>query len=127
MFWKKKQPKTDTLTYESNDQRNSFRYHFKNGQGFHIEFKEKKVCVLNICAGGLAFDNKGFQQFDHDSIKLKLDIPNFKGNSTFFAKLRILTIDKKNICHSVFEQCSLEQHELIHKYILEMQKNDLAH
>jgi hypothetical protein len=127
LFWKKKQSETDTISYESKNQRNAFRYHFKNGQGFHIRFKEKKVWVLDICAGGLAFDNKGFQQFDHDAVTFRLDIPNFKGDATFFAGLRILNIDENDICHSIFEQCSLEQYELIHKYVLEMQKNDLAH
>jgi len=89
--------------------------------------KEKKVKILNICADGLAFENMGFRQFDHDAIKFTLDIPNFKGDSTFSVGLKILTIDKNNICHSIFEQCSLEQHELIHKYVLELQKDDLAH
>lgn len=127
MFWKKMEPVTDTIISDSNDQRKSYRYHFKNGQGFSIEFKKKKVCVLNISAGGIAFNNKGFHQFDFDHIKFTLDIPNFKGDSTFFAGLRILKIDKNDICHSLFEQCPLEQHELIHKYVLEMQKHDLAH
>ncbi len=127
MFWKKKQPLIDTISYELQDQRESYRYHFKNGQGFHFKFKEKKVRVLNICADGLAFENIGFRQLDHDVINFTLDIPNFKGDSTFSAELKILTIDKNNICHSNFEQCSLEQHELIHKYVLELQKDDLAH
>lgn len=127
MFWKKTKPATDTIRSNAKDKRESYRYHFKPGQGFSIKFKGKKVLVLNISAGGMAFDNDSFQQFDFDFIKFSLDIPNFKGNTIFFAGLRILSIDKKNICHCIFEQCSLEQHELIHKYVLEMQKNDLAH
>lgn len=75
----------------------------------------------------MAFINKGFSQFDFDFIKFKLDIPGFNGDSTFFAGLRILKIDSENICHCIFEQCSLDQHELIHRYVLEMQKHDLAH
>lgn len=127
MFWKKKKPVTDVINDKSSDQRESYRYHFKKGQGFQIEFKKKKVWVLNISAGGMAFSNKGFQQFDFDFIKFSLDIPNFKGDPTFFAGLRILKIDQNKLCHCIFEQCSLEQHELIHKYVLEMQKNDLTH
>lgn len=127
MFWKKKQPVTDTIVHESEDSREYYRYHFTNGQGFQIKFKDKKVWILNISAGGMAFGNIDFHQFDYDFIKFTLDIPNFKGDSTFFAGLRILKIDENNICHSIFEQCSLEQHELLHKYVLEMQKNDIAH
>ena len=127
MFWKKKQPLTDSIRYESKDRREAYRHHFNKGQGFWIEFKEEKVRVLNISAGGLAFENKGFKQFDFDLIKFTLDIPNYIGDSTFVARLKILEIDKDNICRSVFEQCPIEQQELIHKYVLEMQKDDLAH
>ncbi|WP_041279463.1 PilZ domain-containing protein [Desulfobacula toluolica] len=127
MFWKKKNPEADVIIHESEDQRQSYRYNFKQGQGFQITFKEKKVWVLNISAGGIAFNNNGFKLFDFDFITFTLDIPNFKGNSTFYSGLRVLRIDNKKICHCIFEHCSLEQHELIHKYVLEMQKNDLAH
>ncbi|MCK5837465.1 MAG: PilZ domain-containing protein, partial [Desulfobacula sp.] len=105
----------------------SFRYHFKKDQGFFIEFKEKKVMVLNISAGGVSFYNKGFRPFDVDDITFTLNIPKVMRNTTFQMELRILTLDQNNICHCIFEHCTLEQHELIHKYVLEMQKNDLAH
>ena len=127
MFWKKKSADTEMITHASEEQRQSFRYVFRDGCGFTIQFKDKSVEVLNISAGGLAFIDRGFQQFDFDFIKFTLNIPNFNGDSTFFAGLRVLKIDQKNICHCIFEQCSLEQHELIHKYVLEMQKHDLAH
>ncbi|MCF6247748.1 MAG: hypothetical protein L3J69_10340 [Desulfobacula sp.] len=127
MFWKKKIAVNETINHPSEDKRESYRYQFAEGQGFSIYFKEKKIKVLNISAGGIAFENKGFLQFDFDFIKFKLNIPNFSGDSTFFAGLRILKIDKSQICHCILEQCPLEQHELIHKFVLEKQKNDLAH
>ncbi|MCP3873021.1 MAG: PilZ domain-containing protein [Desulfobacteraceae bacterium] len=127
MFWKKKKQQTDTFIYESKDKRDAYRYDFKDGQGFEIQFKGKTLQVINISAGGIAFYNSDFEQFDSDFVKFKLDIPNFKDDTSFYTGLRILTIDETNICHCIFEQCSLEQHELIHKYVLEMQKDDLAH
>ncbi|NOX33959.1 MAG: PilZ domain-containing protein [Deltaproteobacteria bacterium] len=127
MFWKKKKPASDEISLDSKNQRKTFRYHFKEGQGFTIQFKGEKLLILNISAGGMAFYNKGFNQFDYDFINFTLDIPNFNGNSTFYAGLRILKIDNNDICHCIFEQCPLEQHELIHKYVLEMQKDDIAH
>ncbi len=127
MFWKKKTSASDILDHPSEEKRQSFRYEFENQAGFVIRFKQTDIRVLNISAGGIAFENMGFSQFDFDFIKFELNIPDFKGDPTFFAGLRILKIDKENICHCIFEQCSLEQHELIHKYVLEMQKHDLAH
>jgi len=127
LFWKKKNPETDIIESASRDKRDSFRYHFKKDKQLQILFKKQPVKVINISAGGMSFSDIGFQQFDVDSIQFSLDVPNYKGETTFLAKLRILTIDENAICHCIFEQCSLEQHELIHKYVLEMQKDDLAH
>ncbi len=127
MFWKKKKKETDSISYDSANKRTAYRYDFKKGQELQVEFKEKEVLICNISAGGIAFENNGFKPFDFGFIKFCLDIPNFNGDSNFFAGLRILKISENNICHCLFEQCSLEQHELLHKYVLEMQKNDLAH
>ena len=127
MFWKKKEPETDTIVVESSDQRQSYRYVLKQGQRFQIEFKGETVWVTNISAGGLGFENKGFCLFDSDRIRFTLDIPDFKGDATIEACLRILKIDAGRTCHCIFDQCTSEHQELLHKYVLEMQKNDLAH
>ncbi len=127
MFWKKKKQKTDSIIHNTKDKRKSYRYVFKNDDSITITFKEKERVIIDISAGGMAFNNDGFQQFDFDYINFSLNIPGFIGDSSIFAGLRILKIDDKGICHCIFEQCSLEQHELIHKYVLEMQKNDLTH
>lgn len=127
MFWKKKRPKTNLILHTPDEHRNAFRYHFKDGRGLIIRFMGKEICVLNISARGLAFKNNGFQPHDADFICFTLDIPKFRKAVSFSIGLKILTIDADSICHSVFEQCSLEQQELLHKYVLEMQKNDLAH
>lgn len=127
MFWKKKKLETDTINNESNDQRAAYRYEFSEEKQLHILFKNQKVQVMNISAGGMSIENINFHQFDVDKIQFTLDVPNYKGDTSFLADLRILKIDENQVCHCIFEQCSLEQHELIHKYVLEMQKDDLAH
>ena len=127
MFWKKKKPPTELLDHPSDNQRDAFRYAFRPDQQFSIRFKNKQVTVLNISAGGLAFKNQGFSPYDSDYVHFQLEIPNFLGDPSFSADLRILRIDENDVCHCIFEQCPLVHHELIHKYVLEMQKNDLAH
>ncbi len=127
MFWKKKSRQADTIICNSDCKRNAFRYDFKNNQGFTIRFRGRPVQVINISAGGLAFANNGFEPLDSGSVCFSLDIPNFRGNTEFASDLKILEIDPDGICHAIFENCTLEQYELIHKYVLEMQKNDLAH
>ncbi len=127
MFIEKKKSLTDTSVIESKDKRESYRYEFKEGEGLYITFKNKNILALDISVGGLSFKNDGFGQLDSDFVNFKLDIPDFNGGSTINAGIRILTIDQNNICHTIFEQCSLKQHELLHKYVIEMQKNDLTH
>jgi len=127
LFWKKKTPGNSLFDHDSNELRHAYRYKFKEGRGFSLFFKGKEVTVIDIGAGGLSFKNQGFQPYEVDQVRFSLDIPNYKGSTSFSAGLRILIIDEDNLCHCAFEQCPLEQYELIHKYVLEIQKHDLAH
>lgn len=107
------------------DQRASFRYIFKKSDRPTMVFKGKTVTVYDISAGGLAFENQGFSKYDADHITLDLDMPNFHGDSVLSARVRILNLTTNRICHSIFENCSVDEYEMIHKYVLEMQKKDL--
>jgi hypothetical protein len=127
LFWKKKKPETEIIRHDSDDLRHTFRYHFKEGRGFSITFKGKEVILLDISARGLAFENQGFQPRDRDAVSVVLEVPHYRGSTLVSAGLRILSIDDESVCHCVFEDCPPEQNELLHKYVLEMQKNDLAH
>ncbi|MCP3940238.1 MAG: PilZ domain-containing protein [Desulfobacteraceae bacterium] len=110
---------------EQESLREAFRYTFKGGRVFLMEFKQKPVEVLDISAGGMAFKNNGFKQYDVDQVNLLLDIPNYIGNTKFSAQLRILNITDESICQCIFENCPVEKYELIHKYVLEMQKTEI--
>ena len=127
MFWKKKNkpaPQEDLMDLE--DQRASFRYIFKKSDRPDMRFNGKTVVIYDISAGGIAFENKGFSKYDADRITLNLDMPNFSGNPVLSAQVRILHLTKNQICHSIFEHCSVDEYEMIHKYVLEMQKKDLT-
>jgi hypothetical protein len=125
LFWKKKKPLIDTQDPDAEDQREAFRYCFKGDLGFSIDFKEKPVQVINISAGGMAFRDEGFARYDVDQITLVLDIPNYRGENFFSAQLRILDISEQGICHCIFENCTIKKYEIIHKYVLEMQKKEM--
>lgn len=124
MFWKKNKPKTESIKAE--DQRETFRYVFRGGRQLSMTFLHKTVEVVNISAGGMAFKNNGFQPYESDQITLFLDIPNFRGEPCFSARLRILNITENNICNCIYENCTVQDYEMIHKYVLELQKKDLA-
>ena len=130
MFWKKPKKTTDPKDALEErdpleeDQREAFRYVFKREPGPAMDFKQKPVSVTNISAGGMAFRDEGFARYDVDQIHLFLDIPNYRGESEFSAQLRILDITDQRICHCIFENCTIDKYEIIHKYVLEMQKKD---
>jgi hypothetical protein len=132
LFWKKPKKPIDpqhrleeAVPLEEEDQREAFRYVFKGDRRLSMNFKKKPVRVINISAGGMAFRDEGFARYDVDHIHLFLDIPNYRGDSEFSAQLRILDITGQGICHCIFENCTIDEYETIHKYVLEMQKKDL--
>lgn len=128
MFWKKKKiidACVEETSYE--DQRSAFRYVFKKGRQLSMTFKNNTVQILDLSAGGMAFTNMEFEKYDLDRVSLKLDIPNYFKDPILTADVRILSITKSNICHCIFENCTLEEYEMIHKYVLEMQKQDMTY
>lgn len=127
MFWKKKtRTEAQSDLIEDKDQRAAFRYVFKKTDQPVMIFKGKEVRILDISAGGLAFENKGFARYDADQVSLHLEMPNFYGEPILSARVRILYLTQTNICHSIFENCTVDGYEMIHKYVLEMQKKDLG-
>ncbi len=115
---------TDSGLDEESERRQTFRYFFKEGDGPKIQFKGKDIIVLDISAGGIQFKNKGFTLLETGSVQFDLDFSNDKGDTNFKADLRILEIDENNICHCLFENCTLEYHELVYKYVMTKQETD---
>ena len=125
LFLKKKQAdETPTISCD-NDQRESFRYVFDREKQLSGSFKGRRVQILNISAGGIAFKNQGFKKYDADTMSLDLTMPNYNKNPQFTAQIRILHLTANEICHCIFENCTVEDYEIVHKYVLEMQKQEL--
>lgn len=115
----------DEMGPDNPEQRDAFRYVFSPEKRLSMQFKGKTVDIVDISAGGLAFKNQGFLQYESDEISLVLEMPNYKGDPVFTAHTRILHITSNHFCHCIFENCSVDQYEIVHKYVLEMQKQDL--
>jgi hypothetical protein len=107
---------------EADEQREAYRFFFKGEFRLSMNFKQKEVQVINISAGGMAFKNEGFKQYDADHITLVFDMSPDRQEIIFSAQLRILDISDQEICHCIFENCTIQEYEIIHKYVLEMQK-----
>ena len=123
---KKKKTGIDALNPgEQDDKREAYRYHFNDDQRPSLIFLGKPVLLINISAGGLAFKNGDFSLGDTDQIHLNLNIPGSMESAVLTAKAKIFHISREGICRCSFEDMPPDQAELIHKYVLEMQKKDL--
>ena len=118
MFWKEKQNNSKMFSLESNDRRLFYRVFPPVNVPMVFEFGGEKVQMVNLCANGLAFKNKGFKSGDTQTIELLLPYQNV----TLAPVLEIKTIDDQNVCHCKFREIGEDEVEEIHHYVLKRQK-----
>ena len=118
MFWKEKQNNSKMFSLESNDRRFFYRVFPPVKAPMVFEFGGEKVQMINICADGLAFKNKGFKSGDTQTIELLLPYQNV----TLAPVLEVETIDDQNVCHCLFREIGEDEVEVIHHYVLKRQK-----
>jgi hypothetical protein len=118
LFWKEKQNNSKMFSLESNDRRLFYRVLPPVNAPMVFEFGGEKVQMVNICANGLAFKNKGFKSGDTQAIELPLPYHNI----TVMPILEINTIDDQSICHCQFSEIGEDEIEAMHQYVLNRQK-----
>ena len=119
MFLKKPANDLSLFTYESDNRRASYRLRLTGDEVVTFILDEKEHMAIDIGAGGLSFENKGFIKGDGGPITL-----NLPGHDhPIPAILKIRSICKYNVCHSQFVEMAEEDVEKIHQYLLERQKN----
>ena len=124
MFWKKGDRSTVTFTYEDpvGCQRQTFRVHPADDQPIDLVFMGKKTKVLNISAGGMAFENQNFSA--GDSEELSMTLPG--ENRLFSCVVTVLRMDDSNkICFSKFTDVDADSADVLHHYVLARQKQVL--
>ena len=125
MFWKKKKTPTEKFTHESSNKRGAFRFEFNQEISLEIKFKDKKFSINNISATGMSFKNNGLAVDDNGISKLLFKFSNLKSHVLIELEMQIIKIDKKNICHGIYKNISEDSKEMIHKYILEKEKEKI--
>ncbi len=125
MFWKKKKSSDLFRDPTGDNHRNAFRYPFGTKDGPQGAFMGKIIRLINISAGGLAFANQDFDQYDVGLFSMDLEVPEHDFHVAFEALVRILLITDDQVCHAIFEHCHIQDYEILHKYVLELQKRDL--
>ncbi|KMY66336.1 hypothetical protein AAU61_17925 [Desulfocarbo indianensis] len=125
MFWKrKKDKKADlpfTLEYEE-DQRSYYRVAPKAGEPLFLQTQGKRYAILDVSAGGLAFEGAGFAP--GDSLAGLLIIPT-KGQPIPIVLTILNALPQRGMIACQFKKIKDEDRERVHQYVLRRQKEDL--
>ena len=118
MHKRKKMTETSEMfSHNSKDQRKFFRVRPSNREPVFIELTGKNIQVCDISAGGIAFKNHKLKAGQDQSIKINLpDRITIES-----AKIKILSIDGNNICHTRFIEMKSSERDKIHRYALKRQ------
>jgi hypothetical protein len=103
------------------DCRRAYRINPSTDEPIHVEIQGKLLEVVDISSGGLSIRNEGLpfkQPFD---ITFRLPILE----EDVVTKMSLIRPGEENIAHGQFVGLSEEMEDLIHKYVLDRQKEDL--
>lgn len=107
--------------YISRERRKWFRIQPSKVEPIVLRIDDKEIVVRDIGAAGLSFDNDNFSIGPQESSQL--DLPEL--GPAIPIKLKILSIDGKNVCHCRFKTIEAGAVERIHQYVLRRQKEIL--
>lgn len=122
MFWRKKRDKENLYCYlGSNNRRQYFRLDPSGDQPVYFNTNGDKIIPNDISAGGVSFQNTGYRP--GDTIEIELVIPGY--TSAIRTNLDILAVSGKGVCHCSFRGLVDEGKEVLHQYILMVQREKL--
>ncbi|MCP4670615.1 MAG: hypothetical protein GY857_04860 [Desulfobacula sp.] len=118
MFWKRKKEHSDTFSHETDNKRSSFRISPPEHMPIVMHLEKNKIQLLDIGAGGVAFENINFKL--GNTFPVSFDLPILDINIS--TRLEIIAIDKRNICRGQFIGMEEKDVEGIHQYLLILQR-----
>lgn len=112
------------FSYESDDQRTSFRVRPSEDAPLTLFFCHNgtTVEVLNIGEGGLAFQSDSFKTGDMQQVLFTIPTEDAMVSST----IQVLRVDENNLCHCEFRDLAGDAQNAIHRYMLVIQKEELG-
>ena len=123
MFWKKKTKETEKKLFTNpSGTRGSFRVYPSKENPVSLKVGGTSLDAVDICSGGISFDNKNFKLGATYSMEMALP----QGRGTFNLKTEILKIDDKDVCSCKIVGLSPDQEDTVHAYILARQKEEIA-
>jgi hypothetical protein len=123
LFWKKKTKEPGKKLFKNpTETRGAFRVYPSKEDPIIIKVGSTNLNAVDISAGGISFDNKGFKL--GATYPMEVSLP--KGKGAFNVKTEILKIDDTDVCRCKIVGLSPDQEDSIHSYILSRQKEEIA-
>jgi len=122
LFWKKSDKSTVSFSFPNDDdcQRSTFRVAPWDSEPVHVRFGDESTKVVNISAGGMAFENHNFKEGEQHPVRLHLP-GEYKDVVCTVTILRINPTGE--ICFTTFTEIDSESLDVIHHYVLTHQKS----
>ena len=120
MFWKKKKTIEVALDSRHSDNRAAYRIAPDSDRPVIISIKDEDFSALNISGTGIAFRADRFEVGSRHAAKIRL--PD-KGK--VFPVILEVVAKQKDLCRCCFRDIHQEAENLLHSYILELQKSKI--
>jgi hypothetical protein len=121
LFWKSKKTEPELIDIETDDKRSSFRVCPHKKFPVHSSVDGCEVRIIDLGAGGMGFRNIHFREGDRYTASIKLS----EYDREISVDLYIISIDPNDICHCCFKKIKEDDVDAIHRYMLEVQKEEL--
>ena len=126
MFWNKKKKDEDgkkKMFEVPEGNRGAFRCYPSDDAPILVKIKGGKTSkAVDICAGGISFPNDSYEAGSTHDCKIKLS----RDVEPFAAKVIIHKIDDTDVCRCSITETTDEQDDMVHHYVMERQKEDIA-
>ena len=120
MFWKKKKTIDVTLDSRHSDHRSAFRVVPDSNKPLTISIMSNNFNVLNFSGNGIAFRSDNFQQGSRMQAMIRLP----SEDRIFPVKLEVVS-KQGDLCRCSFTEIHEDAENLLHSYILELQKRKI--
>lgn len=120
MFWKNKKTIDVTLDARHNDNRAAYRIAPESERPVIITINDESYDALNISGTGIAFRSQKFETGSRAKAMIRLP----REDRVFPVVLEVVA-KQKDLCRCSFRDIHQEAENLLHSYILELQKSKI--
>jgi c-di-GMP-binding flagellar brake protein YcgR len=124
LFWKRKKDKKASLPFSleyDEDQRSYYRVAPRGDEPLFLQTKGKRYSIIDVSAGGIAFEGAGFGP--GDALSGVLTMP--KEEAPIPIVLSVIQVLKDKMIAAQFRKIKDEDRERVHQYVLQRQKEEL--